>query len=114
METQKTIVNTSEGEITQAVKAIDPIWKIVGAAIGFVAVIFSVTKTWVKIEGNADAIKELKEQVTRQYNTHKTEIEALRKDSDEELDVLEEELDALKEKFLYHDGYEQATKELKK
>jgi flagellar biosynthesis/type III secretory pathway M-ring protein FliF/YscJ len=113
---RQTIVTPSsnEGEITRIAKGMDPVWKILVAAVGFIALMFSVFRTWNKIDSNEAALKELKEQVIRQYNTHKNDIETMRKDSDEELDVLEEELDKVKEKIHYHEAYEQARKELNK
>lgn len=103
----ETVTIQQEGEITKFAKGIDPIWKIAGAIIAFCAFMFSIFKTWSKIESNEQALKELKEQQTRQYSTHRNEIESLKKDTDEELDVLEEELDEVKAKILYHEGYEQ-------
>ncbi len=114
---RQTIVTPShpnEGEITRATKSIEPIWKAIIGLVGFVGIVYAGSKTWIQIEANTQAHKELKEQVTRQYNTYKTEVELLRKDYDEEMDVLEEELDKVKEKILYHEGYEQGKKDLKK
>ena len=106
--------NPHEGEITRATKSIEPIWKAIIGIVGFVGIVYAGSKTWIQIEANTQAHKELKEQVTRQYNTYKTDVETLRKDYDEEMDVLEEELDKLKEQSNYKEGYEQALKDLKK
>ena len=113
MEVQQTKVNT-DGEITKATNALAPIWKFIAAFAALAAFMGSVYKTWNKIDSNESMLKELKEQVTRQYNTHNNEIKTLKDDTDNEMDILEEELDAVKEKVIYREGYEQALKDLKK
>lgn len=112
---RQTIVTPSsnEGEITRATKSIEPIWKAIIGLVGFVGIVYAGSKTWIQIEANTKATEQLKEQVTRQYSTYKNEVDAIRKDYDEEMDVLEEELDRVKEKILYHEAYEQALKDTK-
>lgn len=113
---RQTIVTPSsnEGEITRATKSIEPIWKAIIGLVGFVGIVYAGSKTWIQIEANTKATEQLKEQVLRQYSTYKNEVDAIRKDYDEEMDVLEEELDRVKEKILYHEAYEQGVKEVNK
>jgi hypothetical protein len=125
MEIEKqTIITPSphEGEISRIANTISPAAKVIVAIAAFIGVSFSVYRTWSKIDSNEQALKDVKEQMTRQYTTHKAEIDAikathrlevdaLKKDTDDELDVLEEDIDRVKEKIIYHEGYEQAKKE---
>jgi hypothetical protein len=110
---RQTIVTPSphEGEITRASKAIDPFWKFAVPIAAFISIVYGASEAWIKIKSTEREISLLKEQVTRQYNTHKSEIDGVKKDTDDELDVLEEDIDKLKEKILYHEAYEQARKE---
>jgi hypothetical protein len=110
---RQTIVTPSpqEGEFTRASKAIDPFWKFAVPIAAFISIVYGASEAWIKIKSTEREIILLKEQVLRQYTTHKNEIDALKKDTDDELDVLEEDQDRLKEKILYHEAYEQARKE---
>lgn len=114
MEVQKTTVNTNEGEITKAARAIDPIWKLLIALAGFIGVVYAGSEAWIKIKATETKLNALEERFTRQYTTHKNEIDAVKKDTDDEMDVLEGEIDKLKEQANYKQGYEQALKDLKK
>jgi len=106
--------NAPEGEISRATKSIEPLAKIVIGALSFIGIIFAGSKTWIQIDANTSAHKELKEQVTRQYSTNKSDYEKMQKDFDEELDVLEAEIDKLKEQVNWHLAYEAALKDIKK
>ena len=127
MDNKAVIVNqpAADGEISRATKSIEPIAKIVIGALSFIGIIFAGSKTWIQIEANTQVSKELKEQITRQYSTHKQEIDQIRKDydkeiedmkkdQDQELDVLEVEIEKLKEQVNWHLAYEAALKDIKK
>ena len=117
MDNKAVIVNQPslpEGEISRATKSIEPLAKIVIGALSFIGIIFAGSKTWIQIEANTQANRELKEQVVRQYGTYKSELEKMQKDNDEELDILEVEIEKLKEQVNWHLAYEAALKDIKK
>jgi hypothetical protein len=108
----QTNVSTQDGEITKATKSAEPLIRLFVIGAAFVGAVLGLARGWIRIEDNTTLLKELKEQQATQYRTHRAEIDALKRDNDEELDVLEEELDKVKEEVIYLKAAAETRKEI--